>query len=78
MPYTAAPPGGHTRCPCIQGAAPLPLARAGAIASFYWAAGNTESLSVAPVVTAMKNSLVYHMGSIAFGAFIIAIIQFVK
>jgi hypothetical protein len=31
-----------------------------------------------PVLAALKNTIVYHMGSVAFGSFIIAVIQFVR
>lgn len=31
-----------------------------------------------PVLAALKNTIVYHMGSVAFGSFIIAVIQFIR
>ena len=31
-----------------------------------------------PVLVAMKNTFIYHMGSIAFGSLILAIIQFIR
>lgn len=51
---------------------------AGAIGSFYWAAGDTAAMAHFPVLQAMKNTFVYHLGSIAFGSLIIAIIQFIR
>lgn len=51
---------------------------AGAIGSFYWAGGIKENMPDMPVFTAMKNTFVYHMGSIAFGSLIIAIVQFIR
>ncbi len=51
---------------------------AGAVGQFYWAGGDSAKLSTFPVLTSLKNTVVYHMGSIAFGAFIIAVIQLVR
>lgn len=51
---------------------------AGAVGQFYWAGGDSAKLPTFPVLTSLKNTVVYHMGSIAFGAFIIAIIQLVR
>jgi len=31
-----------------------------------------------PVLTSLKNTSIYHMGSIAFGSFIMAVIQFIR
>lgn len=31
-----------------------------------------------PVLKALRNTMMYHLGSVALGAFIIAIIQFVR
>lgn len=31
-----------------------------------------------PVLKALRNTIIYHLGSVALGAFIIAIIQFVR
>ncbi len=52
--------------------------RAGAIASYYWAGGQSSKMPAFPVLVALKNTVVYHMGSIAFGAFVIAVIQFIR
>mmetsp|Transcript_11641 Transcript_11641/g.31727 ORF Transcript_11641/g.31727 Transcript_11641/m.31727 type:complete len:793 (-) Transcript_11641:1356-3734(-) len=51
---------------------------AGAIGSFYWAGGDSAHMPTFPVLTALKNTAIYHGGSIAFGAFIMAVIQFVR
>ncbi|GAX82666.1 hypothetical protein CEUSTIGMA_g10092.t1 [Chlamydomonas eustigma] len=50
----------------------------GAIGSYYWAGGDTSNMSALPVIVAMKNTFIYHLGSIAFGSLIIAIIQFIR
>lgn len=31
-----------------------------------------------PVLKSLRNTMIFHLGSVAFGAFIIAIIQFVR
>ena len=51
---------------------------AGAIGTFYWAGGERSQMPALPVLTALKNTFLFHMGSIAFGAFIIAVIQFIR
>lgn len=51
---------------------------AGAIGQFYWAAGDSASMSNFPVLVSMKNTFIFHLGSIAFGSLIIAIIQFIR
>ena len=51
---------------------------AGAVGSFYWAGGNKEKMPAFPVGAAMWNTFIYHLGSIAFGSLIIAILQFVR
>jgi choline transporter-like protein 2/4/5 len=53
-------------------------ASSGAIGTYYWSRGDSQQLPARPLLTAMKNTIVYHMGSIAFGALIIAIIQFIR
>lgn len=50
----------------------------GAIAHFYWARGDTSKMPTFPVLAALKNTVVYHLGSIAIGSFIIAIIQLIR
>ena len=51
---------------------------AGAIGQFYWAASDPHSMSSFPVLTSMKNCFLYHLGSIAFGSLIMAIIMFIR
>ncbi len=40
--------------------------------------GDTSNMSTFPVLTSLKNTVIYHMGSICFGAFIIALIQLIR
>lgn len=47
------------------------------VSEFYWKRGEGKLVD-APVPRAMKNTLVYHLGSIALGAFIVAVIQFIR
>ncbi|KAK9818176.1 hypothetical protein WJX72_008291 [[Myrmecia] bisecta] len=51
---------------------------AGAIAQFYWTKGDTDKMPRMPVVQSVKNTLKYHLGSVAFGSLIVAIVQFVR
>jgi len=51
---------------------------AGAIAQFYWARGDKFELAALPVVRALKNATIYHLGSVALGSFIVAVIQFIR
>merc|ERR1712100_49952 len=50
---------------------------AGAVAKWYFSP-NTEKLLPTPVPWGIKTTLTYHMGSVAFGSFIIAVIQLIK
>lgn len=50
---------------------------AGAIASWYWAR-DKKSIPAMPVLASFKRTMTYHMGSLAFGALIIAIIQTIR
>ncbi|GMH42049.1 hypothetical protein BSKO_09968 [Bryopsis sp. KO-2023] len=51
---------------------------AGAIANFYWSRGDSKTMAGSPVLTSMKRTVIYHLGSIALGSFIVAVIQFVR
>jgi len=51
---------------------------AGAIAYYYWSQGDTAQMPALPVLAALKNTVVYHLGSIAFGSFIVAVIMFIR
>ncbi|MEW5314521.1 MAG: hypothetical protein WDW38_006013 [Sanguina aurantia] len=49
-----------------------------AIGSYYWGRGDSSQMPIFPVLSAIKNTSVYHLGSIAFGSFIIAVIMFLR
>jgi len=48
------------------------------ISKFYWSGGDKSKLPSSPVSSAMYTVLRYHTGSIALGAFIVAVVQFVR
>jgi len=52
------------------------LVIAGTISDFYWTRG--EGSQVSPVLTSMHRAVWYHLGSVAFGSFIIALFEFVR
>jgi choline transporter-like protein 2/4/5 len=47
----------------------------GAFADWYWTQGNTEKF---PVAKSMWRTVRYHLGSIAFGSLLIALVQFAR
>lgn len=51
---------------------------AAAVSSFYWAGGDASKMPRMPVVWAMRRVARYHLGSIALGAFLVAVIQFIR
>ncbi|RHY61663.1 hypothetical protein DYB30_001469 [Aphanomyces astaci] len=52
---------------------------AGAVAKYYWSRDHTPAqMGRFPVLSSFKNCFRYHFGSLAFGAFIIAVVQFVR
>ncbi|KAI8472764.1 MAG: plasma-membrane choline transporter-domain-containing protein [Monoraphidium minutum] len=51
---------------------------AGAVGSYYWSRGDARKMPAFPVVRAMRRTVIYNLGSIALGSFVIAIIQFVR
>ncbi|XP_078422706.1 choline transporter-like protein 4 [Cetorhinus maximus] len=51
---------------------------AGAFASYYWAFKKPADIPRFPVSSALIRSLRYHTGSLAFGALILTIIQFIR
>lgn len=51
---------------------------AGAFASYYWTFYKPLDLPVFPLTASVWRSLRYHMGSLAFGSLIIAIIQMIR
>lgn len=51
---------------------------AGAFASYYWAFNKDKDMPATPVLSSLGRSLRYHMGSLAFGSLIIALVQLVR
>jgi choline transporter-like protein 2/4/5 len=51
---------------------------AGAVASYYWNRGDRTKMGADPVGAAMTRTARYHLGSIALGSFLVAVIQFVR
>ncbi|DBA04865.1 TPA: hypothetical protein N0F65_006867 [Lagenidium giganteum] len=52
---------------------------AGAVCRYYWSRNkSTEEIGRFPVLYSLKNCFRYHFGSLAFGSFIIAVVQFIR
>lgn len=51
---------------------------AGAIAHFYYARGNADAMPSSPVWSSFKVTLIYHMGTVAIGSFILALLIFIR
>lgn len=51
---------------------------AGAIAQFYYAKGDHKAMPNSPVWSAFKITLIYHMGTVAVGSFILALLTFIR
>lgn len=51
---------------------------AGAFASYYWAFTKPQDIPAFPLLKSFYRSIRYHLGSIAFGSLIIAIIQIIR
>ncbi|KAE9009355.1 hypothetical protein PR003_g15784 [Phytophthora rubi] len=52
---------------------------AGAVSRYYWSRNKTsEEMGRFPVLESFKNCFRFHFGSLAFGAFIIAVVQFIR
>ncbi|XP_052093793.1 choline transporter-like protein 2 isoform X2 [Mytilus californianus] len=51
---------------------------AGAFASYYWAANKSKDIPTMPVLSSFYRSIRYHLGSLAFGSLIIAIIKMIR
>lgn len=51
---------------------------AGAIAHFYYARGNIDRMPASPVWSSFKVTLIYHMGTVAIGSFLVALLIFVR
>ncbi|KAL3136905.1 hypothetical protein ABBQ32_006513 [Trebouxia sp. C0010 RCD-2024] len=51
---------------------------AGAVAHFYWSRGEKSKMPRFPVALALKRAILFHLGSVAIGSFVVAIIQFIR
>uniref|UniRef100_A0A9J8BS93 Choline transporter-like protein n=1 Tax=Cyprinus carpio carpio TaxID=630221 RepID=A0A9J8BS93_CYPCA len=51
---------------------------AGAFASYYWALRKPEDIPPCPLASSFGRALRYHTGSLAFGALILSIVQFIR
>ncbi|KAG1693828.1 hypothetical protein DVH05_022930 [Phytophthora capsici] len=52
---------------------------AGAVSRYYWSRNKTsDEMGRFPILASFKNCFRYHFGSLAFGAFIIAVVQFLR
>ncbi|KAJ8373175.1 hypothetical protein AAFF_G00270810 [Aldrovandia affinis] len=51
---------------------------AGAFASYYWAFSKPSDIPMFPVSQSFIRSLRYHVGSLAFGALILTLVQFIR
>lgn len=54
------------------------VAIAGAVARYYWCKGEVEMIPRNPVKQSAGAALRYHLGSIAFGSFFVASVQFLR
>ena len=53
------------------------LVLAGAFASWYWAWEKPKDIPAFPVVASLWRSVRYHIGTVAFGSFLIAVVSYV-
>uniref|UniRef100_A0AC35UF86 Choline transporter-like protein n=1 Tax=Rhabditophanes sp. KR3021 TaxID=114890 RepID=A0AC35UF86_9BILA len=51
---------------------------AGAFASYYWAFNKKKDVPMFPVLKSMRRAIRFHLGSLATGSLIIAIVKFIK
>ncbi|KAG1675670.1 hypothetical protein FOA52_002379 [Chlamydomonas sp. UWO 241] len=51
---------------------------AATVGQFYWAGGDTNKMSAFPVSTGAKYAFIFSLGSIAFGAAIVAILMWIR
>ena len=51
---------------------------AGAVAHFYYARGNRDKMPRSPLWSSINITLWYHMGTVAIGSFILALLIFVR
>ena len=54
------------------------LVIAHSVGQYYWTRGLRSEMTTFPVMTGLWIAARFHMGSVAFGAFIVAVIQFVR
>ena len=54
------------------------LVIAGAVASFYHARGEAADLPRCAVLASLRRALLYNLGSVAIGSFLVALLQFVR
>ncbi|XP_070531866.1 choline transporter-like protein 4 [Ptychodera flava] len=54
------------------------MSLAGAFASYYWAFTKPDDIPSIPLTRSTWRSLRYHLGSLAFGSFLIAVLQFIR
>jgi choline transporter-like protein 2/4/5 len=51
---------------------------AGAFASYFWAFNKPKDIPTFPVASSLGRALRYHLGTIAFGSLLVAIVQFIR
>nr|XP_057946946.1 choline transporter-like protein 2 isoform X2 [Doryrhamphus excisus] len=51
---------------------------AGAFSSYYWAFNKPDDIPAYPIMSSLRIALRYHMGSMAFGSLILAVVQFIR
>ena len=51
---------------------------AGAVAIFYHARGQAADMPRCAVLVSLRRALLFHMGSVAIGSFLVALLQFVR
>eukprot|EP00004_Rigifila_ramosa_P004664 TRINITY_DN15147_c0_g1_i1.p1 TRINITY_DN15147_c0_g1~~TRINITY_DN15147_c0_g1_i1.p1 ORF type:complete len:618 (-),score=145.68 TRINITY_DN15147_c0_g1_i1:69-1922(-) len=56
----------------------LQVVIAGAIASYYWAQDKTRDVPAMPVFASVERTIRYHLGSVAFGSLLLAIIETIR
>ncbi|XP_060069789.1 choline transporter-like protein 2 [Ylistrum balloti] len=54
------------------------LTLAGAFSSYYWAFEKPKDIPVFPLAAAMWRAIRYHLGSLAFGSFILAVVALIR
>lgn len=48
------------------------------VGQYYWTRGMRKEMTSHPVLTGMRVATLNHLGTIAFGSFLVALIQFVR